>query len=130
MPAATVMRDCPPGVQGEIVHRSPQLLQGYWEMPEETAHAFEGGWFHSGDIGVMDEDGYITVVDRLKDLINTGGMPVASREVEEALFTHPMVAEVAVIAVPDPKWIEAVTAVVILREPATAGAAGGVWSSA
>jgi fatty-acyl-CoA synthase len=120
------MRDCPPGVPGEIVHRSPQLLQGYWEMPEETARAFEGGWFHSGDIGVMDEDGYITVVDRLKDLINTGGTLVASREVEEALFTHPMVAEVAVIAVPDPKWIEAVTAVVVLREPAAAGSAADV----
>ena len=68
------MRDCSPGVPGEIVHRSPQLLQGYWEMPEETARAFEGGWFHSGDIGTMDEAGYITVVDRLKDLINTGGI--------------------------------------------------------
>ena len=115
------MRDCPPGVQGEIVHRSPQLLQGYWEMPEETARAFEGGWFHSGDIGTMDEAGYITVVDRLKDLINTGGTLVASREVEEALFTHPMVAEVAVIAVPHPKWIEAVTAVVVVRNGVEAG---------
>ena len=112
------MRDCPPGVPGEIVHRSPQLLQGYWEMPEETARAFAGGWFHSGDIGVMDEAGYITVVDRLKDLINTGGVLVASRDVEEALFTHPLVAEVAVIAVPDPKWVEAVAAVVVLRDAA------------
>ncbi len=120
------MRDCPPGVEGEIIHRSPQLLQGYWNMPEETAQAFEGGWFHSGDIGTMDEAGYITVVDRLKDLINTGGTLVASREVEEALFTHPLVAEVAVIATPDPKWIEAVTAVVVLRDGAKAGSAGDV----
>ena len=72
------MRDCAPGVQGEIVHRLPQLLQGYWDMPDETARAFEGGWFHSCDIGTMDESGYITVVDRVKDLINTGGVLVAS----------------------------------------------------
>lgn len=112
------MRDVAPGLPGEIVHRSPQLLLGYWGMPEETARAFEGGWFHSGDIATMDEEGYITIVDRAKDLINTGGTLVASREVEEVLFTHPAVAEVAVIATPDPKWIEAVTAVVVLREGA------------
>ena len=123
------MRDCPPGVPGEIVHRSPQLLQGYWEMPDETARAFEGGWFHSGDIGTMDAAGYITVVDRLKDLINTGGVLVASRDVEEALFTHPAVAEVAVIAVPDAKWIEAVTAVVVLRDGDTEGAPAGIEES-
>jgi fatty-acyl-CoA synthase len=110
------MNDCPPGTQGEIVHRSPQLLVGYWDKPKETAEAFEGGWFHSGDVGVMDEAGYITVVDRIKDVIKTGGTMVASREVEEALFTHPAVSEVAVIALPDPKWVEAVTAVVVLRE--------------
>ncbi|MFC0283461.1 acyl-CoA synthetase [Camelimonas abortus] len=109
------MNDVPPGVQGEIVHRSPQLLLGYWDKPEETAEAFAGGWFHSGDIGVMDEEGYIYVVDRVKDIIKTGGTMVASREVEEALFTHPAVSEVAVIGLPDPKWIEAVTAVVVLR---------------
>lgn len=110
------MRDVPPGVQGEIVHRSPQLLVGYWGKPEETAEAFEGGWFHSGDVGVRDEEGFITIVDRLKDVIKTGGTMVASREVEEALFTHPAVSEVAVIGLPDPKWIEAVTAVVVLRK--------------
>jgi fatty-acyl-CoA synthase len=116
------MRDVPPGTQGEIVHRSPHLLTGYWDKPEETARAFEGGWFHSGDIGVMDEQGYITVVDRLKDVINTGGVLVASREVEEALFSHPAVSEVAVIAVPDAKWIEAIAAVVVLRAGASATA--------
>ena len=109
------MNDCPPGVQGEIVHRSPQLLTGYWDKPKETAEVFEGGWFHSGDVGVMDEAGYLTIVDRIKDVIKTGGIQVASREVEEALFTHPAVSEVAVIALPDPKWVEAVTAVVVLR---------------
>ena len=116
----TDMRDVAPGEQGEIVHRSQHLLVGYWDKPEETARAFEGGWFHSGDIGVMDEEGYITVVDRLKDVINTGGVLVASREVEDALFTHEAVSEVAVIAVPDPKWIEAIAAVVVLRTGMTA----------
>jgi fatty-acyl-CoA synthase len=116
------MRDVPAGQQGEIVHRSPHLLVGYWDKPEETARAFEGGWFHSGDIGVMDAQGYITVVDRLKDVINTGGVLVASREVEEALFTHPAVSEVAVIAVPDAKWIEAIAAVVVLRQGMSATA--------
>ncbi|PZN07850.1 MAG: acyl-CoA synthetase [Bacillota bacterium] len=116
------MRDVPPGELGEIVHRSPQLLVGYWDKPEETDEAFRGGWFHSGDLGYVDEQGYLYVVDRLKDVINTGGVLVASREVEEALYTHPAVSEVAVIALPDPKWIEAVTAVVVLKHGATATA--------
>ena len=112
----TDMNDCAPGVPGEIVHRSPQLLLGYWGMPDETGRAFAGGWFHSGDIGTIDAEGYIAVVDRVHDLINTGGVMVSSREIEEVLFTHPLVAEVAVIAVPDPKWIEAVAAIVVLRK--------------
>ncbi|WP_315834100.1 acyl-CoA synthetase [Bradyrhizobium prioriisuperbiae] len=118
------MRDVPPGTQGEIIHRSPQLLQGYWDKPDETTEAFEGGWFHSGDVGYMDEGGYIFVVDRVKDIIKTGGVVVAGREVEEVLFKHPAVSEVAVIGLPDPKWIEAVTAIVVLRpghEPDEAG---------
>ncbi len=114
------MQDVPPGEHGEIVHRSPQLMLGYWNKPEETAQAFEGGWFHSGDIGTFDAQGYLYVVDRMKDVINTGGVQVASREVEDALFTHPAVSEVAVIAVPDPKWIEAVAAVIVLRDGAVA----------
>jgi len=114
------MNDVAPGERGEVVHRSPHLCLGYWNMPEETARAFEGGWFHSGDVATIDEEGYIAIVDRTKDLINTGGVLVASREVEEALFSHPAVAEVAVIAVPDPKWIEAVAAVVVPREGAPA----------
>jgi fatty-acyl-CoA synthase len=116
------MRDVAPGERGEIVHRSPQLMAGYWDKPEETDEAFRGGWFHSGDVGVMDEEGYITVVDRVKDVIKTGGTIVASREVEEVLFTHPAVSEVAVIALPHPRWIEAVTAIVVLRSGETAGA--------
>ena len=109
------MRDVPPGERGEIVHRSPQLLVGYWGKPEETEAAFEGGWFHSGDVGTMDAEGYITIVDRTKDVINTGGVLVASREVEDAILTHPAVSECAVVGLPDPRWVEAVMAVVVLR---------------
>ncbi|QUH04612.1 acyl-CoA synthetase [Saccharopolyspora erythraea] len=104
-----------PGELGEIVYRSPQLCTGYWDKPEETAEAFRDGWFHSGDLVRQDEQGYVTVVDRIKDVINTGGVLVASREVEDALYTHPAVAEVAVIAVPDPKWIESIAAVVVRK---------------
>ncbi|PZQ22637.1 MAG: acyl-CoA synthetase [Sphingopyxis macrogoltabida] len=110
-----MMRDVAVGEIGEIVHRSPQLLDGYWKDSEKTAEAFAGGWFHSGDLGTMDADGYITVVDRKKDMIKTGGENVSSREVEEILYTHPAVSEVAVIGLPDPRWIEAVTAYIVLR---------------
>jgi fatty-acyl-CoA synthase len=109
------MRDVEPGEVGEIVHRSPQLLSGYYDAPDKTAAAFEGGWFHSGDLATVDEDGYITVVDRKKDMIKTGGENVASREVEEAIYRLSQVSEVAVIGLPDPKWIEAVSAVVVVK---------------
>ncbi|MFL5256818.1 MAG: fatty acyl-CoA synthetase [Rhodopila sp.] len=109
------MNDVPPGTHGEIVHRSPHLLIGYWDKPAETVEAFAGGWFHSGDVGYFDEEGYLYIVDRIRDVINTGGVLVASREVEEVLFTHPAVSEVAVVGLPDEKWIEAVTAFVVLR---------------
>ncbi|MBK1662288.1 fatty acyl-CoA synthetase [Paracraurococcus ruber] len=109
------MRDVPPGQAGEIIHRSPQLLVGYWGMPDETRAAFAGGWFHSGDVGTMDAGGFITIVDRMRDVINTGGVLVASRDVEDAILTHPAVSECAVIALPDPHWIEMVAAVVVLR---------------
>ncbi|MFC9790795.1 acyl-CoA synthetase [Rhodococcus sp. NPDC127528] len=117
--------DVPDGEAGEVLYRSPQLCQGYWENPEATAEAFRDGWFHSGDLVTRDAEGFITVVDRIKDVINTGGILVASREVEDAIYTHPAVAEVAVVGTPDEKWIEAVTAVVVLREdhdPVTAEA--------
>ncbi|MFF9899646.1 acyl-CoA synthetase [Streptomyces longispororuber] len=106
-------KEVPDGTQGEVVYRSPQLCEGYWDKPEETAEAFRGGWFHSGDLAVRDAEGYFTVVDRVKDVINSGGVLVASRQVEDALYTHPGVAEAAVIGLPDPRWIEAVTAVVV-----------------
>ncbi|HET6308287.1 MAG TPA: fatty acyl-CoA synthetase [Rhodopila sp.] len=109
------MNDVPPGTHGEIVHRSPHLLTGYWDKTAETEEAFAGGWFHSGDVGYFDADGYLYIVDRIRDVINTGGVLVASREVEEVLFTHPSVSEVAVVGLPDDRWIEAVTAFVVLR---------------
>jgi fatty-acyl-CoA synthase len=105
----------PAGVVGEIVHRSPQATTGYWNDAERTADAYRGGWFHSGDLGTMDEDGYLTIVDRKKDMIKTGGENVASREVEEVLFEHPGVAEVAVFGVPHPYWVEAVAAAVVAK---------------
>ncbi|WP_235039722.1 fatty acyl-CoA synthetase [Vreelandella profundi] len=110
------MNDVPSGEHGEIVHRSPQLMNGYWDKAAMTEEAFQGDWFHSGDVGYFDEAGYLYVVDRIKDVINTGGVLVASREVEEGLFKHPAVSEVAVIGQPDEKWIEAITAVVVLKE--------------
>ncbi|MFJ4787357.1 acyl-CoA synthetase [Streptomyces sp. NPDC088794] len=108
-------KDVPDGTSGEIVYRSPQLCDGYWDKPEETAAAFRDGWFHSGDLAVRDAHGYYTIVDRVKDVINSGGVLVASRQVEDALYTHDSVAEVAVVGLPDERWIEAVTAVVVPR---------------
>jgi fatty-acyl-CoA synthase len=110
------MNDVRPGEVGEIVHRSPQLLTGYYDDEPRTAAAFEGGWFHSGDLATIDEEGYITVVDRKKDMIKSGGENVASREVEEKIYQHPAVAEVAVIGLPDPYWVEAVTAVIVVKQ--------------
>ncbi|WP_405655996.1 acyl-CoA synthetase [Streptomyces sp. RK9] len=106
-------KEVPDGSRGEVVYRSPQLCEGYWDKPEETAAAFRDGWFHSGDLAVRDAEGYFTVVDRVKDVINSGGVLVASRQVEDALYTHPAVAETAVVGLPDERWIEAVTAVVV-----------------
>ncbi|WP_369368208.1 acyl-CoA synthetase [Streptomyces sp. CG4] len=111
--------DVPDGTPGEIVYRSPQLCEGYWDKPEETAEAFRDGWFHSGDLAVRDAEGYFTIVDRVKDVINSGGVLVASRQVEDALYAHDSVAEAAVIGLPDERWIEAVTAVVVPRGEVT-----------
>jgi fatty-acyl-CoA synthase len=109
------MNDVRIGEIGEIVHRSPQLLTGYYKDEKRTEEAFAGGWFHSGDLGTIDDEGYITVVDRKKDMIKTGGENVASREVEEAIYGIEGVSEVAVIGTPDAKWIEAVTAVIVRK---------------
>ena len=109
------MRDVAPGQVGEIVHRSPHLMLGYFHDDERTRAAFEGEWFHSGDLATIDDEGYIFVVDRKKDMIKTGGENVASREVEEMIYRLPEVSEVAVVGLPDPHWIEAVTAVIVLK---------------
>ncbi len=113
-------RPVPVGQVGEIVHRTPHVMRGYWGKPEATAEVFRHGWFHSGDHGVMDADGYLTIVDRKKDIIITGGENVASREVEDAIYSHPAVSEVAVFGVKHPEWIEAVAAAVVLRDGETA----------
>jgi fatty-acyl-CoA synthase len=110
------MNDVKPGQVGEIVHRSPHLMLGYYADEEKTKAAFHGGWFHSGDLATVDDEGYITVVDRKKDMIKSGGEIVASREVEEMIYRLPAVSEVAVIGVPHPKWVEAVTAVVVVKQ--------------
>ncbi|MFD9165324.1 fatty acyl-CoA synthetase [Streptomyces sp. NPDC059558] len=112
-------KDVPDGTAGEVVYRSPQLCLGYWNDAVATQKAFRDGWFRSGDLAVRDAQGYYTVVDRVKDVINSGGVLVASRQVEDVLYTHPGVAEAAVVGLPDERWIEAVTAVVVPRGEVT-----------
>ncbi|WP_170848261.1 fatty acyl-CoA synthetase [Lentibacillus halodurans] len=106
----------PRGEVGEIVHRTPHTMKGYLHDPDKTAEVFKNGWFHSGDLGVMDEEGYITIIDRKKDMINTGGVNVSSREVEETIYQMDAVSEVAAIGIPDAYWIEAVTAIIVRKE--------------
>src|ERR1019366_2517075 len=110
--------DVPTGTIGEIVHRSPHATLGYWNEEAKTAEAFRGGWFHSGDLGMFDEDGYLFIVDRKKDMIKTGGENVASLEVEQAIYLMEEVSEVAVFGIADPKWIEAVVAAVVPKQSA------------
>lgn len=104
------------GAVGEIAHRSPHLMLGYLDDPDRTAEAFRGGWFHSGDLGYYDEHGLLHIVDRKKDMIKTGGENVASREVEEIVYRHSGVMEVAVFGVPHPVWVEAVVAAAVPRD--------------
>ena len=105
-----------PGAAGEICARGPNVTKGYWNKPEETAQAIDAeGWFHSGDIGYLDADGFLYLVDRLKDMVVSGGENVSSVEVESVLQEHPSVIEVAIIGVPDERWGEAVAAVIVLR---------------
>jgi fatty-acyl-CoA synthase len=106
----------PNGTIGEIVARGPQLMKGYWNRPEATAETLRGGWLHTGDAGVMDEEGYIYIRDRIKDMIVSGGENVYPRVIEEVLFQHPAIAEAAVIGVPDERWGETVKAIVVLHQ--------------
>jgi fatty-acyl-CoA synthase len=102
--------------EGEVLARSNVVLEGYWENPDESARCLAGGWFHTGDGGAIGDDGYLTIQDRKKDVIITGGENVSSIEVEDAIFSHPDVAEVAVIGVPDEKWGETIKALVVKAE--------------
>ena len=108
-------RPLPAGEAGEVVARGPNVMLGYFRRPEETARVLRDGWLHTGDIGRLDAQGFLTLVDRAKDVIVTGGENVYSTEVESALYEHPGVREAAVIGVPDPRWGEAVHAIVVLR---------------
>jgi acyl-CoA synthetase (AMP-forming)/AMP-acid ligase II len=96
----------PPGKVGEIVVGSPQVMGGYWKLPEATKRAIQGEWFFTGDAGFLDEKGYLYIHDRVKDMIVSGGENIYPAEVESALFGHPQVADVAVIGVPDARWGE------------------------
>ena len=107
--------DVPIGEVGEILIRGHNVMKGYWNKPEETAKAIVNGWFHTGDIGRRDEDGYYFIMDRKKEMIIRGGYNVYPREIEEVLYEHPMVAEAAVIGIPDPVWGEEIAAVVALK---------------
>jgi long-chain acyl-CoA synthetase len=110
--------EVPQGEVGEIVIQGHNVMKGYWERPDATAEAMRGGWFHSGDMARVDEDGYFFIVDRKKDLIIRGGYNVYPREVEEVLYEHPKIREAAVLGVPDERWGEEIGAAVVLHEGA------------
>jgi acyl-CoA synthetase (AMP-forming)/AMP-acid ligase II len=112
----------PPDEVGQVIARGPTLMRGYWNMPEESAVALRGGWMHTGDLGAMDDEGYLYIVDRANDVINAGGENVYPRMVEEVLFRHPAIADAAAIGVPDDQWGEAVKGIVVLRQGTSATA--------
>ena len=109
-------RPLPPGEVGEVLVRGDVVMAGYWEQPDETAETLRGGWLHTGDMGAFDDDGYLTLRDRSKDLIISGGMNIYPREVEEALLRHPGVRAAAVVGRPDAQWGESVVAFVVPLE--------------
>jgi long-chain acyl-CoA synthetase len=112
--------DLPPGEIGEIVYRGESLMTGYWNRPKETDEVMRGGWFHSGDAGYMDEEGFIFIVDRIKDMINASGFKVYPRRIEDVLYEHPAVEEATVIGIPDAYRGEAPKAFIKLKEGAQA----------
>ncbi|MFO7997217.1 MAG: AMP-binding protein, partial [Dehalococcoidia bacterium] len=114
--------DVGPGEVGEITVRSKHIMAEYWHKPEETRETIINGWLHTGDMGYYDEEGYIYIADRKKDMIISGGENVYPREVEEILYRHPAVLEAAVIGIPDPYWVEKVHAVVATKKGASATA--------
>ncbi|KZE96118.1 Long-chain-fatty-acid--CoA ligase [Geobacillus stearothermophilus] len=113
---ATGTQELPPGEVGELIIRGPQVMKGYWNMPEETAAALRDGWLYTGDLASIDEEGYVTIVDRKKDLIIAGGYNIYPREIEEVLYEHPAVREAAAIGVPDPYRGETVKAIIVLKD--------------
>jgi long-chain acyl-CoA synthetase len=114
----TTGNDVPPGEMGEILVKSRSVIAGYWKMPEESARVIRNGWFHTGDVGYLDPDRYLFVVDRIKDMVISGGVNIYTKEIEGVLYQHPSVMEVAIIGLPDEKWGEVVTAIVA-RKPNT-----------
>ncbi|MHB1011503.1 MAG: long-chain-fatty-acid--CoA ligase [Desulfobacteria bacterium] len=113
-------KELPPGKMGEIVVRGEVVMKGYWKNPKATAETLRGGWLHTGDLGIIDETGYVYILDRAKDMIISGGENIYSREIEDVILLHPSVHEVAVIGVPDDTWGEAIKAIVSLKEGRTA----------
>ena len=112
-------RHLPAGERGEVVIQGPNVVTGYENNPEANATSFTGGWFRTGDQGVLDENGYLTLTGRLKEMINRGGEKISPREIDEALLTHPAVAEAVAFGTPHPTWGEEVAATVTVREPVT-----------
>lgn len=110
--------EVPPGTRGEVVIRGHNVMKGYYKRPEATAEAFRNGWFHSGDIGIMDEEGYLQIVDRTKDMIIRGGYNIYPRELEEVMMTHEAVSLVAVIGVPDERLGEEVKVFIVRKQGA------------
>jgi len=108
-------KDVPVGQAGEIIARGPNVMKGYWNRPEISSEVLRGGWMHTGDMGALDEEGFLYLLDRKKDMIKTGSENVYSPEVESTICAHPAVLEAAVIGVPDPTWGEAIRAVVVRR---------------
>jgi acyl-CoA synthetase (AMP-forming)/AMP-acid ligase II len=107
--------DAPPNELGEICLKGPKVFKGYWKNPEATAEALRGGWFHTGDIGTLDKDGYLYIMDRKKDMIISGGENIASPEVERVIYEIPAVLEAGVVGIPHPKWLEVPKAYVVLK---------------
>jgi acyl-CoA synthetase (AMP-forming)/AMP-acid ligase II len=116
-PAGT---DTAVGEPGEVIVRGPNVMAGYWQRPDETARTLDGGWLHSGDVATVDEEGFVTIVDRIKDMIISGGENIYPAEIEAVLYEHPAVAECAVVGLPDGRWGEVGHALVVLRDHATA----------
>jgi fatty-acyl-CoA synthase len=114
------MSDTAPGDRGEVIIRGPNVMAGYWNRPDATDAATVGGWFHSGDAAVVDEEGFVFIVDRIKDMIISGGENIYPAEVEKAIYEHPAVRECAVVGVPDERWGEVGQAVVVRLDEASA----------